>query len=147
MINDSFESMFKQLMNPGWFESEAGSFDLRLDLSERNGSYFVTADIPGAKKEDIHVVIDGNVIQIEAEIKGAHEMKGGTKGSTSVKPNIEDANEKILRSERYVGHISRSFTVAHDIEDSRAVARYEDGVLSLELPKKPSTSSRVLQIH
>lgn len=133
MINDTFESMFKQLMNPGWFESDANAFDLRLDVVERNGSYFVSADIPGVKKEDIHVAIDGNVIQIEAEMKRA--------------PDSKDHAEKVLRCERYVGNISRTFTVSHDVDDSKALARYENGVLTLELPKKESASSRLLQIH
>ena len=133
VFNDAFESMFKRFLSPSWFELDTNSLEIRLDVTEKNGSYFVNADLPGVKKEDINVTIDGNVIQIDAEVKRDFESK--------------DSAGKILKSERYVGAVSRTFTVAQDVEDAKAVASYENGVLSLELPKKETSTSRHLQIH
>ena len=87
----------------------------------------------GVKKEDINVRIDGNLVQIDAEVKKQKDIK-------------EDGN-KMLRSERYYGSISRSFTVSQEVDDAKAKAKYEDGVLTLELPKKETSTSKQLMIQ
>src|SRR5674476_377811 len=94
-FTDPFESAFRRLLSPARFDPEAQALDMRLDVSERDNAYVVKADIPGVKKEDINVRIDGNVVQIDAEVKREKETKGN--------------GEKILRSERYWGNISRTF--------------------------------------
>ena len=132
-LSDPFESMFKRFMAPLRMEIENGSLDMRLDVTEIDGAYKVRADIPGVKKEDIHVRIDGNVIQIDAEAKKEKDTK--------------DKGGKVLRSERWQGSVSRTFSVAQDVDDAKATAKYEDGVLTLELPKKAGTSSKQLQIQ
>ena len=99
----------------------------------RDSAYTVKADIPGVKKEDIKVRIDGNVVQIDAEVKHEKETKGN--------------GDKVLRSERYYGNMSRTFSLAQDVDDTRAEARYADGVLSLQLPKKKSAESKQLAIQ
>jgi len=78
--------------------------------------------LPGVKKEDINVRIERNMIQIDAEVRNDKEVK--------------EPGDRLLRSERYYGAVSRSFTVAHDVDDTRAKASYQNGVLTLELPKK-----------
>ncbi len=88
------------------------------------------AEIPGVKKEAIDVTIDGNVVSIRAEAKREKEEKG----------------DKMLRSERYFGSVSRSFTLASDVDEKTATARYTDGVLELTLPKKAGGASRRLQV-
>lgn len=132
-INDSFESMFKRFMAPLRTEIDNGSLEMRIDVSEANGAYKVRADLPGVKKEDINVRIDGNIVQIDAEVKKEKEEK--------------DEGGKVLRSERYHGSVSRTFSVAQDVDEAKAVAKYENGVLTLELPKKATTASKRLAIQ
>ncbi len=94
---------------------------IKVDVTESNGAYVVRADIPGVKKEDISVDVDGNMVSISAEVRKEKEEKQGT---------------RVIRSERYVGSMSRSFSLAHDVDDKAAQAKYTDGVLELTLPKK-----------
>jgi HSP20 family protein len=132
-LSDPFESMFKRFMAPMRAEAESGSLDMRVDVSEKDGTYTVRADLPGVKKEDINVRIDGNIVQIDAEVKREKDTK--------------DSGGKVLRSERYYGAVSRAFTVAQDVDESKAVAKYENGVLTLELPKKATTESKRLTVQ
>lgn len=132
VLSDSFENMFKRFMAPMRLDVENGSLDMRVDVSEVDGMYKVQADIPSVKKEDINVRIDGNLIQIDAEAKRQKESK--------------DNGGRLLRSERWQGMVSRSFTLSQDVDESKVVARYADGVLSLELPKKESAASRQIEI-
>jgi HSP20 family protein len=105
---------------------------IKVDVSEADAAYSVKAEIPGVKKEDIHVAIDGNQVSIEAEVKKEKEEKKG---------------EKVVRSERYYGKQSRSFTLGYDIDAGKAEAKYADGVLELKLPKKSNGSSKELKVQ
>ena len=97
---------------------------IKLDLKETDQAYTVHAEVPGVAKDDIHVTLDGNVVTLRAEIK---EDKAGP-------------DEKVLRSERYFGEVSRSFQLPVEIEASEATAKYDNGVLNLTLPKKRAAS-------
>ncbi|WP_324779308.1 Hsp20/alpha crystallin family protein [Thiobacillus sedimenti] len=127
-FDDLFRGFF---VRPVAFEGQP-QMQIRMDLKEDDTAYTVHADIPGVKKEDIHVSIEGNQVSISAETKIEKEEKKG---------------EKVLRSERYVGKVARSFTLAHDVDDSKAQAKYSDGVLELTLPKKAASSARKLAIE
>ena len=105
---------------------------IKVDVSEADAAYNVKADIPGVKKEDIHVAIDGKQISIEAEVRKEKEEKQG---------------ENVVRSERYYGKQYRSFTLGSDIDSAKAEAKYQDGVLELKLPKKSNGSSKELKIQ
>ena len=83
-------------------------------------------------KEDIHVSIDGNQVSISAETRMEKEEKEG---------------EKVLRSERYVGKVARSFTLAHDVDEAKSQAKYADGVLELTLPKKAASQAKKLAVE
>jgi HSP20 family protein len=132
-FTDPFESAFRRLLSPARFDPEAQALDMRLDVSERDNAYVVKADIPGVKKEDINVRIDGNVVQIDAEVKREKETK--------------DDGGKVLRSERYYGTVSRTFSLGQDVDEAKADAKYVDGVLTLELPKKASAAAKTLTVH
>ncbi len=127
-----FGDLFKGLLVRPTLLDNAPEMQIRLDLKEDDTTYTVHADIPGVKKEDIQVDIDGNQVSISAESRMEKEEKKG---------------EKVLHSERYCGKIARSFTLAHDVDDSKAEAKYSDGVLELTLPKKAGKSSKKLAIH
>lgn len=105
---------------------------MRVDVKENPDSYEVHAELPGIKKEDIHVHIDGPVVSISAERKADKELKDG---------------ERVLRTERYYGKVSRSFQLGQDIDESKASAKFTDGVLELSLPKKVETQATRLAIE
>lgn len=101
---------------------------IKMDVTETDRAYTVKAEIPGVKKEDIKIDIDGNQVSITAETRRESEEKEG---------------ESVVRSERYYGQQYRSFTLAHEIDDTEAAAaKYQDGVLELTLPKKQRSSSK-----
>ena len=104
---------------------------IKMDVSEDEKAYRVKAEIPGVKKEDIKVSIDGNQVSIGAEVKREKEEKKG---------------ETVVRSERYYGSQFRAFTLQHDIDQGKSEAKYEDGVLELTLPKKEPASAKQLSI-
>ena len=98
---------------------------IKVDVKESGDAYTVVAEIPGVPKEDIQVAVDGNVVSLRAEIK---------------QQDSTGQDEKTLRSERYYGAVSRSFQLASDIDQTQAKARYDNGVLTLTLPKKAAMS-------
>lgn len=104
---------------------------VKIDVREQENAYLVHAEMPGIKKEDIHVSVDGPVVSISAERKEEKDVKEG---------------ERVLRSERYFGKVSRSFQLGQDIDDNAATAKFVDGVLELTLPKKAATQSKRLTI-
>lgn len=132
-FTDSFESAMRCLFSPGVFETETPALKMRIDVSEKDDAHHVKADIPGVRKEDINVRIDGNVVQIDAAVKQENETRGN--------------GDKILRSERYWRNISRTFSLAQDVDDGKVQARYADGVLTLDLPKKASAASRKITVQ
>jgi HSP20 family protein len=133
-LDDMFPEMFRRMMRP---LATTSGFDapgeIRIDVSEDDKSYEVRAEVPGAKKEDIRVTVDRNYVSISAEVKRESEDKGG-KGRSLVK-------------ELYYGSSARSFTLAHEVDEKAAQAKYDNGVLVLKLPKKLEASSRNLSIQ
>lgn len=128
---DPLESSFRNLLRPWRLEGVDRSPQIKIDLSEHDDSYMVKADIPGVRKEDIDVRIDRNQVTISAEVKQEKEEK---------------KDGRVLRSERQYGFASRSFALASDIDDAKADAKYQNGVLELRLPKKATSSSRKLSV-
>ncbi len=130
--SDALDDLFRGfLMRPVRFEGQP-EVQIKMDVSEDEKAYTVHAEIPGVKKDDIHVNIDGNQVSISAEVRNEKEVKEG---------------ETLLRSERYYGSVSRAFSLAQDVDESAAQAKYNEGVLELTLPKKKAASSRKLVIQ
>ena len=127
-FSDDFDSALRRFFAPAKLEANSEPLKMRVDVSEGDGAYAVKADIPGVKKEDIAVRIDGNVVQIDAEARRDKEEKGN--------------GDKVLRSERYYGMVSRTFSLADDIDEAKVEAKYADGVLTLKLPKKAAVDTR-----
>ena len=128
----AFDDLFRGFfMRPVSFEGQQ-EIQIKLDVSENDTAYTVHAEIPGVKKDDIHVSIDGNQVAISAEVKNEKEVKEG---------------EKVLRSERYYGKVSRAFQLEQDVDEASAQAKYDNGVLELSLPKRKSSKSKTLTIQ
>lgn len=131
-IDDLFKGFFLRPMRMEPGEAAGQPVRIRIDVKEDEKSYLVHAELPGVKKEDINVSIDGNQVSIGAEVKREKEEKQG---------------EKVLRTERYYGKVYRAFALAQDVDQDGASARYENGVLELTLPKKQANAQRRLNVQ
>lgn len=128
---DLFQGLFRPLRGMlAADEDEVPS--MKIDVSESANAYTVKAEMPGVDKKDIDVKIDGNVVSIHAKVERNTEQKEG---------------ERVIRRERYSGAFGRTFSLASDIDESAASAQYQDGVLSLTLPKKAAAEQKRLQIE
>jgi HSP20 family protein len=131
--NDQLDDFFRGFfVRPVEFGSNSETPSIKVDVKAQDNSYLVHAEIPGVNKEDIHVSIDGSIVSISAERKQEQEVKEG---------------ERVLRTERYFGKVSRSFDLGADIDEAQANAKYTNGVLELTLPKKAAIASKTLQIQ
>ena len=128
-LDDLFRGFFVRPVEMGG-AVEAPS--IKVDVKEQDKAFLVHAEMPGIKKDDIHVTVDGPVVSISAERKQEKEVKEG---------------ERVLRSERYFGKVSRSFQLGQDIDENEASAKFADGVLELTLPKKASAKVRKLTVE
>lgn len=128
-LDDFFRGFF---VRPVDFGTQSDAPALKIDVKEQEAAYLVHAEIPGVKREDINVAVDGPVVSISAERHEGKDVKEG---------------ERVLRTERYFGKVSRSFQLAQEIDESKAVAKYADGVLELSLPKKAATHARRIAIQ
>lgn len=129
-LDDLFRGFFVRPVGYGGESNELPS--VKIDVKTQDNGYLVHAELPGVKKEDIHVNIDGSVVSISAERKQEKEVKEG---------------ERVLRTERYFGKVARSFDLGTDIDEAAATAKYTDGVLELTLPKKTAAPNKRLQIQ
>ena len=128
-LDDLFRGFFVRPVN---FEGQAGAAAFRVDVSENDQAYTLRAEIPGVKKNDINVSIDGDTVAISAEVKNEKDVKNG---------------DRVLRSERYYGKVYRAFTLGQAVDESAATAKYDEGVLELTLPKKAAVQAKRLTIQ
>ena len=128
---EPMEDLFRGMLRPWRSELARQAPQIKLDVHEDDKAYTVKAEVPGVRKEDIDVRIDGNQVTISAEVKKETEEKKGS---------------GVLRSERQYGWASRSFTLAGDVDDGKSVAKYENGILELTLPKKGQASAKKVQV-
>ena len=132
-----FDDFFRDV-SPGFYvrplhgEPLPSPGQIKMDVKEGDGGYTVSAEIPGVKKEDIHVTIEGGMVTVRAEVK---------------QEDTQTKDDKVLRSERYYGSVSRGISLPQDIDQSQAKAKYDNGVLTLTLPKKQGNGSQKLRIE
>lgn len=131
---EDFDDLFKGFfLRPVRMEAPGDqAVRLKMDVKEDDKAYTVHAEMPGVRKEDIQVSIDGNQVSIAAEVKREKEEKQG---------------EKVLRSERYYGRVYRAFSLGQDVDQEAARAKFENGVLELTLPKKAASATRRLTVQ
>jgi len=116
----------------GGHPQQAAPAQFRVEVSENEQAYVVCAEIPGVRKEDINISIDGDQVAISAEVKNEKEAKDG---------------ERVLRSERYYGKLQRAFSLGQPVDENGAAAKYADGILELTLPKKAATQAKRITIQ
>ena len=134
-INDLVDDLFKGfLVRPMAYEGvPAGALPrVKVDVTESDGAYQVTADLPGVKKEDIQVAIDGAQVTLSAEVKREKDVAEGG---------------RLLHSERVYGKVTRSFSLPQELDEAKAEAKFRDGVLELTLPKKAAAARKAITIQ
>ena len=130
LFENMFQDFFAPLTQGRWAGEDVGL--PRLDVTETEQTFEVKAEMPGVKKEDVNVSIDGQRVTIEGECQQANEQRQG---------------EQVVYSERSTRKYQRSFTLPTEVDDTSAQARLEDGVLMLSLPKKQGGTARQLTIQ
>jgi HSP20 family protein len=129
LVDDLFKGFF---VRPVGFEARAELPRMKVEVAEKNGTYIVTAELPGVKKEDINVSIDGAQVTLAAEVKREKEAAG---------------NDRVLHTERAFGRVTRSFTLPQELDEAKVEAKFRDGVLELALPKKAAAQRRQIAIQ
>ena len=135
-LDEAFDDLLRGFfVRPVAFEGnrtdqQVGHF--RVDVSESEQAYTVRAELPGVKKEDINISIDGDHVAISAECKNEKEVKDG---------------ERVLRTERYYGKLQRAFQLGQPVDEDGASAKYADGILEVTLPKKAAAQARKVAIQ
>jgi HSP20 family protein len=129
-----FDDLFKGfLVRPLRFDLDLPEkMSIKVDVARTDDTYTVKAEMPGVKKDDINVAIEGSQVTISGEVKKEKEEKKG---------------EEVIRSERYYGKVSRSFTLPHEIDEGKCKANCADGVLQLTLPTKARAGGRKLTVN
>ena len=134
-FNELVDDLFKGfLVRPVAYNGQGGDAlpRMKVEVTERNGAYTVAAELPGVRKEDIQVSIDGAEVTLTAEVKREKEAS---------------KDERVLHSERVYGKVTRSFTLPQEIDEAKAEAKFRDGVLELKLPKKAAAARKQVTIQ
>ena len=124
----------RTVMNPfSFFDSDfwGAAGEIKTDITDTGDAFKLEADLPGFKKEDIKIGLENDRLTISAERKDEHEEKG---------------KNGYIRRERSYGSFTRSFDVS-GIDTSSINAAYNDGVLTLTLPKRPELVPENRQIE
>jgi len=134
-VNLEATNPFRDMENfaSGFFRHSAFTA-IRTDIQDKGDHYLLEADLPGIKKEDIQIEVDGDTLTIQAQRRNESQEK--------------DEEGRYVRCERSYGGFSRSFDISA-IKTDQIHAKYENGVLTLELPKKEpaAPTSRRLEIE
>ncbi|OGA49838.1 MAG: heat-shock protein Hsp20 [Betaproteobacteria bacterium RIFCSPLOWO2_12_FULL_62_58] len=132
-FDDTFDDLLRGFfVRPVSFEGTATPAQFRVDVTENNGAYTLRAELPGVKKDDINITIDGDQVAIGAEVKKEKDVKDG---------------DRVLRSERYYGKVYRAFTLGQPVDEAATNAKYADGVLELTLPKKAAVTAKRITVQ
>ena len=116
---NSFD-VFDDFFDEGFFPKKERNL-MKTDIREKKDKYIIDIDLPGFEKENISLSLDNGYLNISAK--------------TEKEENNED-EEKFVRQERFYGECSRSFYVGEDITEEDINAKFNNGILKIEIPKK-----------
>jgi len=129
-VDDTLPELFRRMWKTPAMPADLPQ-EIRLNVSETPAAYTVKAEMPGARKEDIRVTLDGNQLMIAAEVMHETEKKDG---------------ERVLMREMTQGSIARGLTLGYEIDQAEATATFENGVLELKLPKRKPAGGRTITV-
>jgi len=131
LVDEFFNDFFVRAGAPAQRASVPQVNRARMDVIDKGDRYEIHVDLPGVKKDDIQVTVEGPRVAIQAETRRQTDAKDG---------------ERVIHSERFVTSYARSFELPAEVTEEGADARFEDGVLQLALPKRAAVSSRRLTV-
>ena len=110
----------EEMSHSFWNDADVSGF--RTDIKKVDGNYVLEAELPGFKKEDVNASLKDGVLTVTAETKS----------------ETEDTDKKgtFVRKERFSGKCTRSYYVGDEIEEADVKARFENGTLKIDVPKK-----------
>jgi len=130
-LSDAMNALFREsFIRPSSVPGQQGPGLLRLDVSETENEFVVTASLPGVKPEDVQVTVHGDTLTIQGESKVEDEKKG----------------QRWHLRERRFGQFQRSLSLATPVDSDKAQAKFEHGVLTLTLPKSEQAKPRQIKI-
>ncbi len=132
LLNDffgDFERMFDSFFEPTAQMTQA--YSPACDVSETEDHYVLNFDLPGVRKEDLQIEVKENSLLVSGERRRETKLE-------------EDG---VLRHERGFGKFQRVFKLPVTVDTEHIEAQYEDGVLSVAIPKAPEAKSRTIQIQ
>jgi HSP20 family protein len=133
-----FDELFNDFFNrAGWVANTRNgelpaAVRAKMDVVDQGDKYAVAVDLPGVRKENIQVSIDGSRVAITADSKSEKEVKNGA---------------KLLHTERFATSYARSFELPVEVTEEGADASFEDGVLRLTLPKRAQAVAKRLTVR
>lgn len=128
-----FDRLFNQFLSPAAPKEMAeGFFSPRVDITEHEDHYSITADLAGVEKDNIHVTLENGILKLEAAINTEKEDKKAG---------------KVIRKERYSGSYVRSFNVGNGVTEADINATLNNGVLELSVPKVSETAPERRRIN
>lgn len=129
-LRDNLDNIMQELTESDqtFFQSD---FSPSCELSEDKTNFYVKFDIPGVKKDDVKVQMDGNQVTVSAERRDEKQSE----------------DKKSYYSEISYGSYERSFTLPTSVDEKKIDAKFEDGVLTLVMPKSGRTSAKQIAIH
>ena len=131
-LTGRLDRVLDELFRPTLWQAPASELaPMRVDVKETAEAYTVSAELPGLKKDEIQVEIEGNEVTISAETRREEKKEG----------------EKYLRLERSFGKTARRFALPQDLDETKAVAKFTDGVLELTLPKKAAQAVKRIEVR
>lgn len=130
-LDNLFQGFFRPLraFNPA--QSQAQSWVLPMDVTERENEYVIYAELPGVNKDNIDITLADGVLTVSAETKQEYEEKEG---------------DRLVRQERRYGKYSRSIRLGTQIDEKNVKANYKDGVLELVLPKAEEVKPKKIAV-
>jgi HSP20 family protein len=135
-LDDTFDNLFRGFfVRPVNIDAQDTVARFRVDIAENDRAYSVRAELPGMKKEDITISVEGDEVAISAESKTEKDAK-----------DVKEAG-RVLRAERYFGKLYRAFSLGAPIDEASVAAKYADGILELTLPKKVAATAKRITIQ
>ncbi|MAT50093.1 MAG: heat-shock protein Hsp20 [Porticoccaceae bacterium] len=107
-------------------------FTPRVDIKEHDGHYEISAELPGVKKEDLHITLEEGILTIEAESR--QESK-------------EEKEGRVIRQERRYGKFTRSFNLGGNVSEEDISANFDNGILTITAPKVPEVTPQQRRIE
>ena len=132
-VDRVFDNFWTNFGTPSLFGGNGGgglALDVRIDASEDDKAYHVTAELPGMSEKDIEVTFADNTLTISGEKKEEKEVK----------------EENYHRRERSFGSFRRSFTLPTEVDEAKIAAAFKDGVMTIDLPKSKTAQKKAKKI-